>query len=92
MLKCAVGSVTTLLSSGSTSQNFARYFADCTYICVFTKYTDSFLHLHVGLRAVNFNNIIIYMYTCVSRVAALCKVKITIRGLTLWPWKWTFTV
>lgn len=81
MLKCVVGSVTTVLSSGSTSHNFSRYFADCTHICVFTKYTDSYLHMHVGLCAVNFNNIIIYVYTCVSQVAAVCQVQITVRGL-----------
>jgi len=79
MLKCVVGAVTTVLSSGSTSQNFARYFADCIYICVFTKYTDSYLHMHVGLCAVNFNNIIIYMYTRVSQVAAVYQVKSIVR-------------
>jgi len=81
MLKCVVGAVTTVLSSGSTSQNFARCFADCTYTCVFTKHTDSYLHIHVGLCAVDFNNIIIYMYTCVSQVAPVYRVKITVRGL-----------
>ena len=67
MLKCVVGTVTIVLSSGSTSQNFARYCADCTYICVFTNYTDSYLHTHVDLSAVNFNNIVIYIYiyTCI---------------------------
>jgi hypothetical protein len=81
MLKCVVGEVTAVLSSGSTSQNFARYCADSTYICVFTKYTDSYIHMHVGLCAVSFNNIIIYMCTYVSQVAAVYQVQITVRGL-----------
>jgi hypothetical protein len=81
MLKCVVGAVTTVIPSGSISQNFARYCADSTYICVFTVYTDSCLHMHVGLCAVNFNNIIIYVYTYVSRVAAVYQVQITIHGL-----------
>jgi len=50
-------------------------------ILVFTKHTDSYLHIHVGLCAVDFNNIIIYMYTCVSQVAPVYRVKITVRGL-----------
>jgi hypothetical protein len=76
MLKCVVGAVTIVLSIGSTFQNFALYCA------VFTKYTDSYLHMHVGLCAVNFNNIIIYMYTYASQVAAVYHVQITVRGLT----------
>jgi len=75
-----VDAVTTVLPSGSTSQNFAIYFADCTYICVLTKYTDSYFHVHLGLCAITFNNIIIYMYTCVSQVAAVYRVQITFRG------------
>ena len=37
--------------------------------------------MHVSLCAVNFNNIIIYMYTYVSQVAAVYHVQITVRGL-----------
>jgi hypothetical protein len=55
---------------------FSLYCVEFTYIFVFTKYTDTYLYMHVGLCAVNFNNIIIYMYTYASQVAAVYHVQI----------------